>query len=364
MFQISALKKIVKSYIFKLYVASFRIKENYFLRSVNFFPASGKPKVFLGFQKKNSGGGLKLRDLEIYGSDGNSYNIVYLLSSSLPYNFKEIIVKAKKAGSKIIWNQNGIGFPAWAGAKHHEINKAFKTGIEAADIVVFQSDFARTSVHEMVANTDNLKKKVIYNAINTQLFKPRISKETQKLEILIAGSHNDVNRVIMAILVVSSLWKSGIDCVLKIAGKIGVLGLKKVQDTIVECNMLDRVVFLGSYGREEAPGFFANADILLHLQPFDNCPTVVIEAMASGLMVVGPNNGGVPELLGEELSFQLVPNLTTFNRYDWGNPEQYAEKIISLIPLLDSLKIKARERAVNCFDLQKWIQYHQELFYF
>ena len=42
------------------------------------------------------------------------------------------------------------------------------------------------------------------------------------------------------------------------------------------------------------------ADLLLHTKYNDPCPTVVLEAMASGLPVVYSASGGVPELVGEE----------------------------------------------------------------
>ena len=38
-----------------------------------------------------------------------------------------MIKKAKKSGIKIIWNQNGIGFPAWAGPNYKKINQIFNT---------------------------------------------------------------------------------------------------------------------------------------------------------------------------------------------------------------------------------------------
>jgi glycosyltransferase involved in cell wall biosynthesis len=135
-----------------------------------------------------------------------------------------------------------------------------------------------------------------------------------------------------------------------------------VKGHIKKNDLLECVNFLGEYGRVDAPGIFSSSDILLHLQPFDPCPTVVIEAMASGLVVIGPNNGGIPELVGEELSRQLVENLTNYSKYEWGNPENYALKIISLIPILDELKSKARCRAVEHFDTAKWIDYHKHLF--
>jgi glycosyltransferase involved in cell wall biosynthesis len=361
----SVLKGFVKPGLIKLYIFVSRIREIFYLRSIRFLPFSNQPKVFIGFQNnKNSGGGLKLRDLKAFDSDDNKYNVLYLLSSSLPASFEVMIINAKKARSKIIWNQNGVGFPAWAGPNYMELNKSFKFGIESADIVIFQSYFALDSVDKLVFDTKKLTNKVvIHNAINISVFKPAYYKHGNSIRILVAGSHNDIIRVVLSVSILSLLRQAGIDCQLNIAGKIKKSSIYDVKNLIEKENLADYVTFLGEYGRNEAPEIFSSSDILLHLQPFDSCPTVVIEAMASAVVVVGPNNGAIPELLGEELSFQLVNNFTSYDSYDWGNPVEYKEKIISLIPMLDSLKRRARDRAVKYYDLENWVAAHNKLFY-
>lgn len=346
-----------------MYNYLYKLKELYYLRSIKFSPFSSPGKVFIGFQNnKNSGGGLKLRDLKKFDSNDNKYNVLYLLSSSLPESYGEMITKARKANSKIIWNQNGIGFAAWAGPKYMELNESFKFGLENADVVIFQSKFAQQSVDDLITNTTKLNKMIIYNAIDTSVFKPDYISSGNSLRILVAGSHHNINRVVISISIILLLRQAGVDCSLNIAGKIKGSSLNVVKALIKQNHLLESVNFLGEYGRLEAPGIFSSSDILLHLQPFDPCPTVVIEAMASGLVVIGPNNGGIPELVGEELSMQLVENFTNYSEYEWGKPEDYAKKINSLIPILDELKSKARCRAVEHFDITKWVNYHSHLF--
>lgn len=65
----------------------------------------------------------------------------------------------------------------------------------------------------------------------------------------------------------------------------------------VEANGLgDQIQFLGFVS--DVPARLRTWDLLVHasIAP-DPCPNVVIEAMAAGVPVVGPNEGGVPELL-------------------------------------------------------------------
>ena len=60
------------------------------------------------------------------------------------------------------------------------------------------------------------------------------------------------------------------------------------------------VEFVGPYTQAQAPALMQRADILLHTKYNDPCPTVVLEAMASGLPVVHSKSGGTPELVGNE----------------------------------------------------------------
>ena len=357
------IKKQLKAFALNFYFGLLRYKEIYLLRKIKFVKNLSHPYVFLGFQeKKNRGGGLKLRDLTSFVSSSNEYNNLYLLSSSLPYSYKEMIKKAQKFGVKIIWNQNGIGFPAWAGPGFSKINQIFKNGIENADVVFFQSQFAMQSVNDLVTPVDKINKKVVFNAVDLSIFKPRVGSDRKLVQILIAGSHNNINRVLIAIEIFALLQGQNLFFELKIAGKIKPSDQKKVLNLLSYKNITQNVYIHGEYSRKIAPTLFSEADILLHLQPFDPCPTVVLEAMACGLVVVGPNNGGITEFLGKELNFQLVENETTYDKYDWGKPEVYADKIVSLLPMLDSLKIKARERTVKHFDIKDWIKYHSEIF--
>jgi len=62
------------------------------------------------------GGRVKLAHLgEIYPERKLEFNFLYLVSSALPPFAPEWVTACKKAGVKIVWNQNGVGYPAWAG---------------------------------------------------------------------------------------------------------------------------------------------------------------------------------------------------------------------------------------------------------
>lgn len=87
---------------------------------------------------------------------------------------------------------------------------------------------------------------------------------------------------------------------------------------------------------EKLAGVIASCDAFLHANEGEIFGLVVIEAMAAGLPVIGPNKGGVGELLDETVG-QLSNGV---------DPASLAEAVEALFARdLDALKLAARRRA-------------------
>jgi L-malate glycosyltransferase len=70
---------------------------------------------------------------------------------------------------------------------------------------------------------------------------------------------------------------------------------------------LRHVEFAGSVPPEEIWRYYADADIYLQTPDIDNMPSSVLEAFASGCIVVSTNAGGVPAILANDVHGVLVP---------------------------------------------------------
>ncbi len=103
------------------------------------------------------------------------------------------------------------------------------------------------------------------------------------------------------------------------------------------------------------------ADVLLHTKYNDPCPTVVLEALASGLPVVHSASGGVPELVGEQAGVGVAAPLD-WERDHPPEPHDLAEAVGRLLDRLPEAREAARARAVERFDARRWVARHREVF--
>lgn len=85
-----------------------------------------------------------------------------------------------------------------------------------------------------------------------------------------------------------------------IAGKIFDLGYQKmINNLIVKHKVADRLVFLNSIDQNELPGWYANAQAMVYTSWCENCPNILLEAMACGCPIVAFNTGPMPEICQE-----------------------------------------------------------------
>jgi glycosyltransferase involved in cell wall biosynthesis len=87
----------------------------------------------------------------------------------------------------------------------------------------------------------------------------------------------------------------------------------------------------------------------------------VIEAMACGLPVVYPLSGGTVELVGNEAGIG-VPHPNDWERDQPPAPEALAAAVIEALADRPLYSTAARQRAVERFALEPWLDRHAELF--
>ena len=126
---------------------------------------------------------------------------------------------------------------------------------------------------------------------------------------------------------------------------------KKVKVNHIE----DYVIFTGK--RNDIPNIISFLDIIVICSRYpDSLPTVVLEGMAMGKVVIGSNVGGIPEMIiNNETGVLIPPN----------DPEALANAILDLINRPYKIKemgIKARERIKSKFTIEKNVEMVRNLY--
>jgi glycosyltransferase involved in cell wall biosynthesis len=294
------------------------------------------------------------------------YNILYLGSSTLPPDWPQLLSVARRKRAKVVWNQNGVGYPAWAGAEWESVNQPMKVGLQTADYVLYQSQFCKQAADKFLGTRSGACE-VLYNPVDTELFEPATGPiSAGRVVLLHAGSIDSWYRVETAIRTIAELAYRKCDAQLVVAGRLGwsadpALMTARIMNFAQDIGVGERISYLPPYSRAEGPALFRRAHILLHTTVNDACPTVVLEGMASGLPVVYSASGGVPELVGEEAGIG-VPDRAGWEEMAPADPAALADAVVNVLASRDAYARAARARAVERFNLRAWLERHREVF--
>ena len=315
------------------------------------------------------GGLVKLQDLnKEFPHNKLSPDILYLVSSALPYYPVRMARMAQKAGAKLVVNQNGVAYPGWFGKGWKRQNQSMAQLHSMADYVFYQSEFCKLSAERFLGKRRTASSEILYNPVNTSFFCPSPEKKISGKDIvlLLSGSHWTQYRVNTALETLQKVRLQNDRYFLKIAGRFCWCSeeqeaVNEVKIYAKQLGIADHVTFTGTYTQEQAPALFNSCSILLHTKYNDPCPRLVVEAMACGLPIVYSASGGVPELVGNHAGIGIEGPL------DWEedhppDPQLLAEAVLKIGGSLDHYRIAARERAVENFDGGPWLSRHADIF--
>jgi glycosyltransferase involved in cell wall biosynthesis len=84
--------------------------------------------------------------------------------------------------------------------------------------------------------------------------------------------------------------------------------LADVRAEATRLGVLDRIDFTGGVPKSRVPALLAANDIFLNTTTIDNAPVSLLEAMATGLVVISTSVGGIPYLIRDGSEGLLVPS--------------------------------------------------------
>lgn len=337
------------------------------LRAAGWEPARSGPVLSYGAALPREsgavvhGGRVKLTHLDrAFPESATTANVLYLVSSAIPPHARELVRFAKKRGVKFVWNQNGVGFPGWAGAEAETFNAPMRALRRLADFVVYQSEFCRVSSEEFLGPS-SAPYAVLLNPVDLAAFHPHpVAGETWQL--LAAGTHMEAERVTRAIATLAELRRRGRRAELTVAGEFRWPGADgEVRMAMDRAGVAEWVRLRPAYAQAEAVAMLQASHVLLHLKYADPCPTAVIEALACGVPVVGSRSGGLPELLDAE-GGELLEVPVSWDARHYPAAGSVATAVERLMAQHPARSAAARARAEKHFDHTTWVARHREIF--
>lgn len=329
--------------------------------------AAGKPepglRVFYGHDRVPApgdavaGGTAKFQRLAArFPNSPTDFSVLYLGSTWLPRDLRPLLSLSRRRDVPIVLNQNGVGYPGWAGARTDEFNRPLRHALGAARHVLYQSEFCKRAADEFLGPARG-GWEVLYNAVDVDHFVPAESAPSGGPVLLLGGDQYQAYRLELALRTLAALVPDYPEAQLLVTGRL-VVPIEPLAD---ELGLRGRVSVLGRYPQRDAPAIYQSAHLLLHTKVNDPCPSLVIEAMATGLPVVYPLSGGVPELVGDDAGV-AVPHPAGWDRDEPPSPEAMADAIARVLEDLPAFAAAARRRAVEHFALEPWLDRHAELF--
>jgi glycosyltransferase involved in cell wall biosynthesis len=289
------------------------------------------------------------------------FNVLYLGSSSVPIDARMLVRLARRRGAVFAWNQNGVAYPGWYGPGWELVNRPRARLLRQADHVFYQSSFCKLGADRFYGEPSGTWE-ILPNPVDTRLFVPA-PPPRRPLTMLLGGSQYQRYRVEAALETLALVRREVPDARLRIAGDLTFSSAAEgeMRELARRLALSDAVDFVGRYRRDEAPALMHTADILLHTKYNDPCPTVVLEAMSSGLPIVYSSSGGTPELVGGDAGIG-VPAPLDWERDHPPAAEELAEAVLAAFERIDELCEAARARAVERFDARAWVERHRTVF--
>lgn len=92
-------------------------------------------------------------------------------------------------------------------------------------------------------------------------------------------------------------------CRLVLAGETDSEDAAHLRRTIADLGLGDRVLICGAVNYSELPALYQNAEANLFASSCENCPNILLEALAAGRPVLSSNVAPMPEFGGQEIGY-------------------------------------------------------------
>lgn len=225
--------------------------------------------------------------------------------------------------------------------------------VRKARKVIFISDMARKNL-SCHYKLQEYKTSLIYHG-KSEIFRPDLDnnrlqeiKHKYKLEEFILYVSNIYKyKNFLELILAFSLIKDKINPNLKLVlvGKsFDDQYTESLKTLVINEGMEDKIIFYGHVPYEELPYFYARCRLFLYPSTCENCPNILIEAMACGSPILSSNIEPMPEICQDAAIY--------FNPFSSQDIAEKVQTVLKNNDLLQDLRLRSLKRA-NCFSWQE-----------
>jgi glycosyltransferase involved in cell wall biosynthesis len=295
-------------------------------------------------------------------------DLLYVVSSVGLPGRQAVVDRARSRGIPVVLNQNGVYYPASGGPRWQTLNRPLAALRRAADFIVYQTEFCKLACDTFLGPLTT-PSTVACNAIDTTVYTPAEVPPSLEHPIIVAlwGAGGRNRRTTVTVESFLALRRRMPTAKLVFPGYHAASAqhreTRRMMDDLVRAagQPLDCVEYLPRYTGGEAPGIFRRGHVLLHTQPNDNCPHLVVEAMACGVPIVHQDNGGTPQMV-TPLAGVAVPSATSWDKLDYPAPEAFADGLEKVLRDWPAYHRHARARAIEFMSLDAFLREHRRVF--
>lgn len=290
-----------------------------------------KNPIFIPFGRftKIGGPGTFMRNFKVF-LDNKSFSYLDTPEKAkvifFPVKYDLAVLKSiKRNKGKVIQRLDGIYYPAKHQEQYLDLNKAIKDiYLNYADFVIFQSHYSKKQCFTMFGKLKPEQYKVIVNGVDQRIFYPSAAKGNLMgpWRLITTGNFRNLDMLEPVVKALDQLReKMKLKFILTVIGPVRNEALNRLL-------LRPYIYHISTASLSQIAERLRESHLFLysHLNP--PCPNSVLEAIASGLPVVGFNSGAMKELLffAEDLLADVSPDL--FQRYESFDHQKLLAKII------------------------------------
>lgn len=195
------------------------------------------------------------------------------------------------------------------------LNRKLLLNLKKSEYIIYQSEYSKNTFEKRYRRfVVNKKSTVIRNGSDIEVGNSLVKnhERPEVIRIFTSSVAYPIKKIEHNFALLGKLKKSGIEFHYTIAiGSPGwahkLLSDKLNIDNLIEKNGLDGsyIKVIKNASKSEIRNELYNCDVYITFSDKDPCPNSVVEALAMGVPVIGPNSGGVKELIDPRLAFDV-----------------------------------------------------------